>query len=165
MAILFRLSTQETKLARLEQGYATALDAAKGGSDLFMFMVQNGSYQAAPPALPFGATFNNVNCLQVKMSNPTSVWSAQPGWAGCPTQADAINPNLTGPTDSSRDITLSLSSYTVNLKVIDNSPTAPTGATPCFHGCYYYTVISRAQAPAGNSEHADILFVYRYDAP
>ena len=43
VAILFRLSTQETKLARLEQGYTTALDAAKGATDLFIFTVQNGS--------------------------------------------------------------------------------------------------------------------------
>ena len=38
VAILFRLSTQETKLARLEQGYTTALDAAKAGADLFIYM-------------------------------------------------------------------------------------------------------------------------------
>jgi Tfp pilus assembly protein PilX len=163
VVILFRLSTQETKLARLEQGYATALDAAKGVSDLFMFMVQNGSYQATSPALPFGAT--RSSCLQTKMAYTTSSWSAQTGWPAISTTSTTAPSAISSDPTDTPDITLNLSNYTINLKVIDNSVTAASGGNPCYHGCYYYTVVARAQAPGGSGEHADILFVYRYDAP
>ncbi len=163
VAILFRLSTQETKLARLEQGYATALDAAKGATDLFIYMVQN--QVPNPPvsgaSTPFGTSLNGGRCLQIKMANATSSWATTTGWntaPACPSQANATS---TDPTQSP-DITLTLSNYTVSVKVIDNWLTQDTGATPCNHGCFYYTVVARAQAP-DSSEHADISFIYRYD--
>lgn len=163
VAILFRLSTQETKLARLEQGYTTALDAAKGATDFFIFTVQNGSALLTPPAPPFGATFNQINCLKAKMTSATSAWNG----AGCQQTLTTTAPSAisSDPTDSP-DITFQLmtpSAYTVNVKVIDTTMTpAANPNTPCFNGCYYYTVVARAISP-DSTEHADIFFVYRYD--
>ena len=87
VAILFRLTTQETKLARLEQGYTTALEAAKAGTDLFIYMLENGI--SRPPgsgtSTPFGVPSNNVACLPIKLANTTTNWSTAAGWAGvCP---------------------------------------------------------------------------------
>ena len=69
VATLFRLSTQETKLARLEQGYTTALDAAKAGTDLFIYMVQNQVFIPPVPAgagasTPFGTSLNRAGAFK-----------------------------------------------------------------------------------------------------
>jgi hypothetical protein len=163
VAILFRLSTQETKLARLEQSYSAALDAAKGATDLFIFIVQNGFALVNPPTQVFGAVYNQSNCLQVKMTNTTSSWAAAAGWAGCPSSTSTTAPSaISSDLTDHPDITFILNNYTVNLKVIDNSMTAGTGVAPCTNGCYYYTVVARAQPTAGTGPHADISFVYRY---
>jgi hypothetical protein len=173
VAALFRLSTQETKLARLEQGYTTELDAAKAGTDLFIQMVefsQGGSSPVGNP--PLGTNSLNGACLTFKMSNPTSLWTAPP--AGCPTQAQATSPFPTDSTNTANyysDTTLPLGNYTVYAKLIDTFQTTQTGTPctppnycPCTKGCYYYTVLTRAQT-LGSNEHADIQFMYRYDVP
>ena len=183
VAILFRLSTQETKLARLEQGYTTALDAAKAGTDLFIEMVESSQGGATPvgnpPGTPpLGTNFLAGACLTFKMSNPTAGWTAQP--AGCPTQDQATSPFPDDPTDTAHyynDTTIPLANnYTVYVKVIDNFQTSPmthaqiiaancSAATcPCETGCDYYTVLARAQAQ-GSNEHADVQFVYRFALP
>jgi len=166
VAILFRLSTQETKLTRLEQGYSTALDAAKSATDLFITMVQN--QQSTPPtsspASLFGTNSTNSNCLKVKMYNATgtttSGWSTVAAWStyGCPSQAHATSSD---PTDNP-DITITLSNYKVYLKLIDTVSTDATDAVPCYAGCYYYTVVARSQASSGTGPQANITFVYRY---
>jgi len=165
VAILFRLATQETKLAHLEQGYTAALDAAKAGTDLFIYMIENNLMPNPPqplspysgPPNPFGTSNLNGQCLQVKMTNSTSSWSTNAAWGGCPSQANATSTNpAVGP-----DVTLTMPNCTVYVKLIDNYLTQATGAAPCQNGCYYYTVVARAQA-SGSSEHADIYFVYRY---
>ena len=69
------------------------------------------------------------------------------------TAPSAISPD---PSDSP-DITLTLSNYTVKMKVIDNW-TITGAAAPCTTACTYYTVRVRAQAQ-GSGEHADIQFV------
>jgi len=171
VAIMFRLSTQEAKLASLEQGYTAALDAAKSGTDLFIYMVQNQTPNPPVPSgsgasTPFGTSFLNGKCLNVKMSNSTSNWSTNANWAGCPSATSTAAPSAisTNPTDSP-DITLALTNgsipYTVYVKLIDNYMSTATGATPCQNGCYYYTAISRAQ-PQGSNEYAEVFFVYRY---
>jgi len=173
VATLLRLSTQETKLTSLEQGYTMALDAAKAGTDLFIGQVENTQGTSPPkvgnPPNGFGTNFLNGACLTIKMFNPTTSWTTTPGWAGCPNLANATSPFPTDPTDIAgyyNDTTLPLpNGYTVYLKVIDNYQTAATGCTapcPCQNGCYYYTVLARAQAQ-GSNEHADVQFVYRFD--
>ena len=176
VAILLRLSTQETKLTRLEQGYTTALDAAKAGADLFMGQVENSQSMFNQTLLPItGFGTINAPCLTIKMWKPTSSWTSTTGWgAGCPTLANATSAFPSDPTDITNvtgyynDMTMPLpNNYTVYVKVIDNYKTAATSCSPapcpCSLGCYYYTVLSRAQAP-GSSEHADVQFVYRFDA-
>ena len=147
VAILLRLATQQTKLARLEQGYTAALDAAKGATDLFIFTVQNGSALGSPPTPPFGATFNQSNCLKVKMSTATSGWSGsrvgRMSTGANTTAPSAISPN---PVDKPDMILPMSNNYTVNVKIIDNTLTqaakpntrAITAATitQSWHGLY-----------------------------
>ena len=165
VAILLRLSTQQTKLARLEQGYTAALDAAKGATDLFIFTVQNGSALGSPPTPPFGATFNQSNCLKVKMSTATSGWTGA-AWAGCPqanntTAPSAISPNPADKSGHDPSNVKQLHSQRQNHRQHDDWGCQPS-TTPCCNGCYYYTVVARATSP-DLSEHADVSFVYRYD--
>ena len=164
VAIMLRLSTQETKLARLEQGYTTALDAAKGAANLFIFTVQNGSALGTPPTPPFGAAFNQSNCLKAKMTTATSGWTGA-AWAGCPQANNTTSPSAisSNPTDKP-DITLTLSNYTVNVKIIDTTTTVAANpqSSPCWNGCFYYTVVAQATSP-DLTEHANISFIYRYD--
>jgi len=166
VAILFRLTTQETKLARLEQGYSTALDAAKAGADAFIYMVENTWQTTIPLSC---STTPNVPCLQVKYTNVTSSCSASPACA------NETNATSTDPT-SSPDLTLNLTNgsipYTVYVKIIDNyvsgAQTGTQNPNRCASGCYYYTVVSRAQPsaqPAGATEYAEVFFVYRFDKP
>jgi Tfp pilus assembly protein PilX len=156
VAILFRLSTRETKLAVLEQGYTVALDAAKAGADDFMVYVQNcintvvqngGSVTTcnnpSPPNNPppgfgpttFGTSRANGACLTVKLLNPTVSsptinWSTYSNWTNnaCGTLADAQSTTLplTNP-----DLTITLNTgntpYTVNVKVIDTAFSTATG--------------------------------------
>lgn len=138
VAILFRLSTQEAKLAGLEQGYTAALDAAKSGADLFIYMVQNATPNPPVPSgsgstSPFGTSYLSGQCLNIKMYNSTANWSSNSGWSGCPSATSATAPSAisTNPADSP-DITLSLVNgainYTVYVKLIDNYMSQATGA-------------------------------------
>lgn len=168
VAILFRLCTQETKLTRLEQGYTAALDAAKGGADVFMYMRQNGAF--TPPAgsgssTPFGTSPLGGQCLQVKMQNSTLTWSTDTGWnsstCGSQTQATSTDPT------QFPDITLSLANgaitYTVDVKVIDTYLSAAvSGSQTCPNGCYYHTVLSRALPQGGPGQYAEVFFIYRW---
>jgi Tfp pilus assembly protein PilX len=173
VAIMFGLATQETKLTRLEQSYTTTLDAAKGGADVFIAMVQRNDFSPPQPGNNGGkvnafGTSTNGNCLTYKLSNLTSQWA---GSGNCPATASTTDPT------ASPDITLTLNSglgsnsgavpCTVNVKVIDTSKIVGQSQTgqPCYYGCYYYTVISRAWPTAGSSQYAEVFFVYRYDMP
>lgn len=157
VAMLLRLVTAESKLSGLEQSYATALDAAKGGTDMFIFIRQNDLDR--PPG-GIGSSPYGGSCFGVKMNNKTSDWTSRPEWtAGCPalTLAQATDPDPT----SNPDATFTLSNYTVNVKVVDTIYTV-NGGTPPPPGYWYYTVNVRATAP-NSGEHADISFIYRYD--
>lgn len=163
IAILLRMVTVETKMARLEQSYSIALDGAKGGADMFIFLVQNGLTAPPTPGIGTGTAVNSGHCLHVKLNYPTSSWATQSEWTtyACPTASTAIDPDPT----NQPDFTLSLSNHTVSVKIIDTIQTQPTSLAPpapCQNGCSYYTVNVRSQA-AGTKERADITFVYRYD--
>jgi hypothetical protein len=162
VATLLYFVTAETKVARLEQNYATALDAAKGGADMFIFMVQNSV--SVPPVdnqgRSTGVASHNGQCLRIKKMSSTSAWVANADWAAnaCPALASATNPDPTVEPDA----TMTLGGFTVRMKVIDTYLTQPNASPPpCQNGCYWYTVNVRGTSPVG--EHADISFVYRYD--
>jgi len=167
VAMLLRLVTAETKLAALEQGYTTALDAGKAGTDMFLFMIQNGT--ANPPNQIGASNASNVACVDQKMYNPKSSWTT----AVCPDQSPNPDPtNCPSPTATcadptiSPDVTMTLSNCTVYLKIVDTTetaPVAPPNPSDLCHpnGCYYYTVNVRSIA-SGTNERADITFVYRF---
>ncbi|MCE5333988.1 MAG: hypothetical protein LLG06_05310 [Desulfobacteraceae bacterium] len=160
IAILLRMVTVETKMARLEQSYSIALDGAKGGADMFIFLVQNGLTAPPSPGIGTGTAVNSGHCFHVKLNYPTASWVSQSEWTtyACPTQAVATDPDPT----AQPDFTMTLSNHTVSVKIIDTIQTQPAAAAPCLNGCSYYTVNVRSQA-TGTGEHADITFVYRYD--
>ncbi len=164
---LLRLITAETKLSRLEQSYTTALEAAKSGTDLFLFLIQNGhdSTPAIGGKTPFGTT--NAACLSMKMNDKTANWNKP----GCENPTDPLHPQIDPDPTVSPDLTLNMLNYNVKLKVVDTTQTDPPASCPsspptpipcCPNGCSYYTVNVRAQAPS-TGERAEITFVYQYD--
>ena len=174
VAILIRLTTLQSKLTSLEQGYTAALDVAKAGADDFIYNSQvclnnnsvGSSNPCASPPTGFG-TLNGsgaTSCLYMKLFNNTASWatSATAGWntaqCGAQTQASASdNTNI----QQYPDITVTLGNYTAYVKIINTYLTAaPLQSTdPCYpNGCYYYTVVSQV---AGNGS-AQVQFIYRY---
>lgn len=167
VATLLLLVTNATKLAGIEQNYATALDAAKGGADMVVCMIQNNI--AAPPAVANLTTQSPASqCTSVKLNNSTAAWYGNGVWTtanGCPTQVSG-GATSTDPTVNP-DLTFSLSGYLVSAKIIDTNRTASTTDTtsPCYpDGCSYFSVVVRAQATNGG-ENANITFLYRYPIP
>lgn len=182
VAILLRLTARQAKLTGVEQGYTTALDAAKAGADDFMYNVQlclnnNTAGPTNPctsPAQGFGVVAGSGTkggCLFMKMFNntstPTTSWETDTNWNStlCGNQADAT---ATDNTDIKNfpDITVPMGNYTVYIKIINTYISAPPASTDhtnlCYpKGCYYYTVLSQAVGN-GTGEHAQVQFIYRY---
>ena len=178
VAILLRLTTRQTQIAGFEQGYTSALNAARAGTDMFITYAQNctNSYNntskpcgGLPPA--FG-TSNVNNCLTIKLNNPTfsssganqlnwttlSLWSTY-GCSGTLQQVTDSNPA------DHPDMTLDWKNYTISVKVIDTYEAGDAASgTPCSDGCYYYTAVARAQSN-DSPEHVDVQFIYRYPIP
>ncbi len=161
VAMLLRLVTAESKLAGMEQGYTTALDAGKSAADMFLYLVQNSLDN--PPNTIGAATTPNSSCIQIKRTKKTSEWTGA-GWddKGCPSIANATNPDPT----VFPDVTMTLANCIVKFKIINTTLTAapvpaPPSGTPCELGCIYYTVNVRSVST--NKEQADLSFVYRYD--
>ncbi len=178
VAILLRLTTRQTQMAGLEQGYTSALDASKAGTDMFITYAQNCAtsfYNTSQPCggLPAAFGTSNVNnCLTVKLNNPTFStsgdnlnWTTLPLWTSY-----ACSGTLTQVTDSNPvdhpDMTLSMKNYTISVKVIDTYQVTTTASgTPCNpNGCFYYTAVARAQA-TNSPEHVDVQFIYRFPIP
>jgi Tfp pilus assembly protein PilX len=122
-----------TKISGAERRYTTALEAAKGGSEIITNMIQNDSYS---PENIAGATKQSGTCVQTKMTSETS------SWGSCSSTSD--------PTDQP-DITATLGGYTVYVKFVDSKET---------NNYWFYTINSRAQK--GN-EQAEISFLYRIE--
>jgi Tfp pilus assembly protein PilX len=161
VAILLRLVTAETKMARLEQSYSVALDAAKGGADEFMFLIQNN--QDRPPD-GFGTAAHSGWCFKVKKSTASTNWLTNSDWTANSCTNDLARATSPDPTVEP-DFTMALSNYTVYVKVIDTTLTEKAGAAgeACAdNGCAYYTVNVRAVSPNSN-ERAEVSFVFRYD--
>ena len=122
-----------TKISGAERRYTTALEAAKGGSEIIINMIQSGSYS---PENIAGATAQSGTCIQTKMTNETSHWGS------CSFTSD--------PTDHP-DITASLGGYTVYIKIVDSKETK---------NYWFYTI--NCLAKKGN-EQAQVSFLYRIE--
>jgi hypothetical protein len=137
VATLLYMVTYGTKTTSIEQKYATALDAAKGGADLIINLIQADSCAILfdNMAIPSGC-----DCLtKDKYSKTPENWGYCVG--GNPTSSD--------PRDWP-DLTLRLANCQVYVKIID---TRDSGAS------FLYTVNARADSPTGEP-HAEISFVY-----
>lgn len=141
-----------TKTTGLGQQYTIALDAAKGGADLIINMMQNEVY--GPPSLAGAVAASSTACMEQKLtqatydSDPSASWPSCCGYAASSTDCnnDMRNSNPT----VRPDLTLTLANYQVFVKVIN---TRITGSN------FLYTVNVRAQDPNGQSR-ADISFLY-----
>jgi len=141
-----------TKITRLGQQYTIALDAAKGGADLIINMMQNEVY--GPPALAGAVAASSTACMEQKLTQATFDSDPSASWPSCCAYAantadcnqDMWNSNPT----VRPDLTLTLANYQVFVKVIN---TRKTGSK------FLYKVNVRAQDPTGQSR-ADISFLY-----
>ena len=122
-----------TKISGAERRYTTALETAKGGSEIIINMIQNDSYS---PENIAGATKQSGTCVPTKMTRETSHWGS------CSSTSN--------PTDQP-DITASMGGYTVYIKIVDSKETK---------NYWFYTINCMAQK--GN-EQAQISFLYRIE--
>ncbi|MDR3570220.1 MAG: hypothetical protein P4L43_19525 [Syntrophobacteraceae bacterium] len=155
VAVLLQLTTRATKLTGLQQGYTTALNAARAGAEVFINSTLNvnpTTHVCTPPSFS-GLTPTTSACLNTKLYNNTSSWNCASG-AGASTPDATANP----------DITYASGTNTVNIKVIDtsmmpkNSSDTACNSSNAANGCIFYTVLSTA---TGSSGKATVRFVYR----
>ncbi len=172
VAILLRLTTRQTQMAGLEQGYTTALDAAKAGTDMFITYAQNCATTYAsnrhacgglPAAFGDGNSFVS-NCLTYKLNYPTLTSAANWISDGCSgTLQERTDTNPVDHPDMTLTLKNSTTGYTINVKVIDTYIVGNTNPA-CPNGCYYYTAVARSQIN-GSPEHVDVQFIYRLPVP
>lgn len=143
---LLYMITQSTKTTRLGQKYAVALDAAKGGADIIIHMMENELF--SPPTLA-GAVGINADCLEEKLTQSTLGDNATSNWPSCDDQATTSDPK-TAP-----DLTLTLANHLIYVKVIHTTKTNTN---------FLYLVNVRAEIP-GSQEHAEISFLYQVPIP
>jgi hypothetical protein len=143
---LLYMVTQGTKITRLEQEYATALDAAKGGADMIINMMQNELW--GPPDLA-GAVGANAACLEQKLTQQTSHSEPLLNWPSCTAQATSSDTRI------SPDLTLTLANRQVFVKIIHTTKTNTN---------FLYLVNVRAEIP-GSQEHVEISFLYQLAIP
>ena len=143
---LLYMVTQGTKTTRLEQEYATALDAAKGGADIIINMMENELFSAPTMA---STVSSNASCLEEKLSNPTTDDNSSANWPSCTGQPTSSDPK----TDP--DLTLTLANRQVFVKVIHTTKTNTN---------YLYLINVRAEIP-GSEAHVEISFLYQLAIP
>ena len=143
---LLYMVTQGTKTTRLEQEYATALDAAKGGTDIIINMMENELFSAPALASAVGA---NVDCLTEKLTNPTTDDNSSANWPSCTGQPTSSDP------EAVPDLTLTLANHQVFVKVIHTTETLTN---------FLYLINVRAKRP-GSGEHVEISFLYQLPKP
>jgi hypothetical protein len=148
VATLLYMVTYATKTTGLEQGYATALNAAKGGADFVINMMQNEVY--GPPGLA-GAVGPNSLCLEQKLTMATTDSNPSLNWPSCTSRATSSDPK------NDPDLTLTLVNHQVYVKIIYTRVTNTN---------FFYTVNVRGEAPTPSGEpHAEINFVYQLAVP
>jgi Tfp pilus assembly protein PilX len=155
VAILLQLTTRATRLTGLQQGYTTALNAARAGAEVFMTTALNFNTTTQQCTLPSfsGQSLTAYGCLNTKLNTNTSNWN-------CAAHANATTPDAT----SYPDIQYTSGPCTVYIKIIAtslmarNSNDTACNSTNTTTGCKYYTVLSTATSPTGK---ATVQFVYR----
>lgn len=146
VATLLYMITQSTKTTRLGQKYATALDAAKGGADMIINMMENELF--TPPNLA-SAVGVNADCLEEKLTQATLGDNGTANWVSCTDQA------TTPDSKTAPDFTLTLADYQVYVKIIYRTDTSTNSL---------YVVNVRAEIP-GSQEYAEISFLYQVPLP
>lgn len=148
---LLLLVTQGTKISGIEQRYAVALDATKGGGDLIIYMIRNGL--TSPPSLANAAGPSTSSCLNQKLSKPTSAAN----WAACSWSTSTSNPALkeaiSEDPSEAPDLTLSMNGYQVFVKITDTKETSTD---------LLYTINIRSQLP-NSPEHSEISLLYQQE--
>jgi hypothetical protein len=150
VATLLYMVTYGTKTTRLEQEYAVALDAAKGGADMIINMAQRSLFD--PPNLG-GAAGSNASCLEEKLTMQNTGDNATGNWRSCSMQATTSDPKI------SPDLTLTMANHRVYVKIVDTRVTTSNTATN-----FFYTVNVRAEALNGQGR-AELSCLYQVEGP
>jgi hypothetical protein len=138
---LLLMVTQGTKITGIEQRYAVALDASKGGADFIINMIRNDLTN--PPNFAGASGISGSPCLKQKLEKPTSTAN----WDSCSSNASTSDPM------DQPDVTLALNNYQVFVKIVDTRETDTD---------FLYTINIRSQLPNG-TEHAEISLLYKQE--
>lgn len=148
---LLLLVTQGTKISGIEQRYAVALDATKGGGDLIIYMIRNGL--TSPPSLANATGPSTSSCLNQKLSKPTSAAN----WAACSWSTSTSNPAMkqaiSEDPSEAPDLTLNMNGYQVFVKITDTKETSTD---------FLYNINIRSQLP-NSPEHSEISLLYQQE--
>jgi hypothetical protein len=143
---LLYMVTQGTKTTRLEQEYTTALDAAKGGADIIVNMMENELFIAPTMASTVSL---NATCLEDKLKNATTDDNSSASWPSCTGQPTSSDP------ETDPDLTLTLANRQVFVKIIHTTETTTN---------FLYLINVKAKRP-GSEAHVEISFLYQLPKP
>jgi len=160
VATLLYMITQSTKTTRLGQKYAVALDAAKGGADMIIHMMENELF--SPPTL-LNAIVGKAECLKDnKMVQPTMDGNGRINWSESDCTPNAITGStctidqvLSSDPKICPDLSLMLASHQVYVKIVHRTDTTTNSL---------YMVIVRSEVP-DRREHVEISFLYQVPLP
>lgn len=147
VSTLLYMITQSTKTTRLGQAYTTALDAAKGGADLIINMMENELF--TPPSFAGAKLEVSPDCLEEKLTQATLGDNGTANWRSCSDNSTNWDP-VTHP-----DLTVTLANHQVFVKIIHTTKTNTN---------FFYLVNVRAQLP-DRPEHVEISFLYQVPLP
>lgn len=178
MALLYMV-TQSTKISGANKRYKTALEASYGGSELFTkdilpYLLQN--YESATFASLAASTFDDVGlqvvasqeCLQSKLTLPSSKWPAGCSNSSSPKQSPDMTFNL---------LSATANPYTIYSKIVETMlgntdvsglqlegagvAEAAAGISPQ-HFPYLYRLEIQGEQSTASSAQANIEVLYAY---
>lgn len=147
VSTLLYMITQSTKTTRLGQAYTTALDAAKGGADLIINMMENELF--TPPSLAGAKLEVSPDCIEEKLTQATLGDNGTANWSTCSDNSTSWDPRKVP------DLTLTLANHQVSVKIIHTTITSTN---------ILYLVNVIAQLP-DRREHVEISFLYQVPLP
>jgi hypothetical protein len=171
-SLIFMITTG-TQLSGLQKRYKTSLEAGLGAADVTYQVISSRGDPSIPGLSNFNIPAENVggvNCLNFKLNNPTSAWSAS-----CDNTL-TINPNNV----NTYDVTLELGAnpvWDIYTKIADtvegNSGadlglvktgvvSAGTGEVPVVSMPYLYTLEVYSENQNNPSERAQLSILYQY---